>query len=214
MRFCAFVYIHQLGGGAFLDFLAHGAGETFQGTLGYAGSASLFFRGAADDHNAGTFIQLADHRVEEFPQGFQLVRVLDAGSIEYQALELGIVFAVGGVVVRAHAQLAGFLLQLGDVTGVGQYCDLCFRSPFQGRQYGIDTGGTVGGTYQHAALDEGSLARLPALENDRNREVDCAKQRLAHRGIGNRLIGIAHGPVLCHQMMNESRLTLCQPGQV
>ena len=199
LRLCTFIHIDQLCGCAFLDFLAHRAGETFQSTLGHAGGAGLGFRGAANDHNSGTLFQLADHRVEELPQGFQLVRVLNTGGIKDQTFELGIVIAVGSVVVCINAQLAGFLLQLGSIAVVGQHGNLGFRCPFQGAENAVDSGRTVGGTYQYTALDEGGLARLPTIENDRNGEVDCAKQRLAHGGIGNRLIGIAHDPVLCHQ---------------
>ena len=175
LRFGAFIHVDQLGGGAFLDFLAHGAGKAFQCTLGNTRGASLFFRSATDHDNAGAFIQLANHRVEEIPQGFQFVRALDAGGVEYQAFEFGVVIAAGGVVVRIHAELAGLLLQVSGVGGIGQHSDLRVRRPFKGAQYAIDAGGTIGGTYQNAALDKGRLARLPALQNNRNRQVDCAE---------------------------------------
>ena len=206
LRFRAFIHVHQLGSSAFLDFLAHGAGKTFQCTLGHTHGASLFFRGTADDDHTGTFVQLADHRVEEVPQGFQLVRALDAGGVENQAFELGIVIAIGGVVVCIHAQFAGLLLQVGGVGGVGKNGYLSVRGAFQGAQHAVDASGAVGGTYQNAAFNKGRLARLPALQNNRDRQVDCAKQRLAHGRIGNRLIGIAHGLVLFHRMMNVSVL--------
>ena len=127
MRFGAFIHIDQLGGGAFLDFLAHGAGEAFQGTLGNAHGASLFFRSTTNDDNASAFIQLANHRVEEVPQGFQFVRALDAGGVEYQAFEFGIVIAIGAVFYAYTESLKWidalyFTVVTATTVGFGDYC--------------------------------------------------------------------------------------------
>ncbi len=168
--------VQQLHVAAATDFLAQGAGETFQAAL-HAGGDRVLERlgGASEDHHLRALVEALEHRLEEVAQRHQLLEAGQAAGVEQH--RLGPRAVLGGPARQLELSLDGGEHRVGQLAGEGQH----------------GLGQRAAPADHQRAVHRAHPAGLPALQAQRGGKADGANQAAADGGVGEGDVTIGHG---------------------